>query len=62
MTNSRFMRRMIRCMAMSFNMLRSWVATFFGRSGVDAGRSRKVPSDFSVCGAHLQRLLQKVNG
>ena len=38
-------------------MLRSWVATFFGRSGADAGRSRKVSSDLPVRGAHLQRLV-----
>ena len=41
-------------------MLRSWVATFYGRFDVDAGRSRKVPSDLPVSGVHLQRLLTKV--
>ena len=41
-------------------MLRSWVATSFERSDVDAGWSRKVSSDLPVSGAHLQRLLTKV--
>ena len=41
-------------------MLRSWVASRFGRSGVDAGWSRKVSSDLPVSGAYLQRLLMKV--
>ena len=41
-------------------MLRSWVATRFRRSGGDAGWSRKVSSDLPVSGAHLQRLLTKV--
>ena len=35
------------------------MATRFGRSGVDAGWSRKVPSDLPVSGAHLQLLLTK---
>ena len=41
-------------------MLKSWVATRFGRSGVNAGWSRKVSSDLPVSRAHLQRLLSKV--
>src|SRR5438105_12597010 len=60
LTSLRSMRRMIRCVAGSFNMLRSWVATRFRRSGADAGWSRKVSLDLPVSGAHLQRLLMKV--
>src|SRR5436190_370086 len=55
-----WVHRMIWCMPGSFNMLRSWVATGFGRSSVDAGWSRKVSSDLTVSGDHLQRLLMKV--
>src|SRR6266542_1009492 len=44
------MRWMIRCVAGSFNMLRSWVATFFGSSGGCAGRSRKDHRTFRCMG------------
>ena len=36
------------------------MVTRFGSSGVDAGWSRKVSSDLPMSGAHLQRLLTKV--